>query len=130
MSKIITTVLATVMGVYSVTANSLEALESSGTTHLLIALDYDFDQDCDTSPVCFGLVDFMKSFEYDIGEGVVRVETFQSFNCLRDGIFRDRFQFNVKVELNGEFVGTLKSLTYDLATGIIWINTHELNFNC
>jgi hypothetical protein len=99
-------------------------------TNLIVAFDYDFEQDCSESSVCFGFIDFMKSFEYDISEGIIRVETYMPTNCSRDGILRDRFQFIVRVELNGTMVGTLKRMEYDLSNGIIWIDTNELNFNC
>lgn len=112
---------------------SPSALLSDPTTfnnNVVVALDYVFDQDCNESSICFGFVDSMESFEYNLESGIIHIETYMPTNCTRDGILRDRFQFVVKVELNGAMVGTLKRLEYDLANGIIWIDTNELNFNC
>lgn len=103
---------------------------SSSEGGLILALDYDFDQDCENAQVCFGWIDFIESFEYDLADGVVRITTNRPTDCSQDGIFRDRFQFNVKIELNGVMVGTLKRLQYVISDGIIWVDTHELNFNC
>ena len=115
-----------------IVASILLVLVTTMPSHaeLLVALDYDFDQDCESSPVCFGWIDFIESFEYDLSDGVVRITTNRPTDCSQDGTFRDRFQFNVKIELNGVMVGTLKRLQYDVSNGIIWVDTHELNFNC
>lgn len=103
---------------------------SQDDTFLIVALDYDTEQNCSEEPICFGLIDSLQSFVYDVGEGVVRIQTSENYTCTQDGIFRDRFQFVVKIELNGIPVGTLKDLTYDISTGIITVNTNEVNFNC
>jgi len=100
----------------------------SNTPYLIVALDYQLKENC--SPICFGLADFVKDFEYDISAGIIKINTYQNFNCSQDGVFRDRFQHVVKVELNGDQVGTLKHAEYDIANGVIWVTTNELNFNC
>jgi len=92
-------------------------------SELTLALDYEND-------LGLGLLDTIESFEYDTGAGVIHVNTLLGFICMRDGINIDRFQETVEIRLNGDWVGTLKQLTYDLANGIIYIETNEINITC
>ena len=97
---------------------------------LIVALDYDVNQDCTIDQVCFGLIDEVNSVIYDIASGTINIDTVQVYNCTQDGIFRDRFEPVMTVTLNGIKVGTLKSFSYDVSTGIITVETNELNFDC
>jgi len=102
----------------------------SQPSQIVVSLDYDWEQDCETSPICFGFLDFARSVEYDTGTGEIFIETFLPSSCIQDGILRDRFQTNTKIFLNGERVGTLKSFEYNAGSTLITIQSFELNYDC
>lgn len=96
----------------------------------ILVLDYDFDQDCSSSPVCFGFLDFTTKFTYHVGDDLIQIETFRTATCQQDGIRMDRFEPNITIELNGVKVGTAKRVQYFVGANMVQIDTNELNFNC
>ncbi len=121
--------LAALTIIFSISASNVLSYDEISPTEdfsLVLVLDNDIDSDCSDC----GFIDDIIDFTYDISEGTINITTVNPSNCVQDGIFRDRFQRVLTVILNGENVGTLKDLTYDLSSGIIWVNTNELNFSC
>ena len=108
----------------------LMSSQLAAESFLIVALDYDIEQECQPGVTCVGLIDRAPQVTYNLEQAVIDIETESAHTCIQDGIFRDRFQPSIQIRLNGDSVGMLKEFSYDVANGIITVKTHELNFAC